>query len=68
MALHLTAHAGKTITSETLKRSLTAGRVVTLKFSLRHRPRRRVRIAWIVGTVTGAGHTRKVKLPVRPPR
>jgi Bacterial Ig domain/WD40-like Beta Propeller Repeat len=68
VSLHLTARAGKTFNSKTLKRSLTAGRVVALKFSLRHRPRRRVRIAWIVGTVSGAGHMRKVKLPVTPPR
>src|SRR5262249_49981192 len=68
LSLHLTAHAGKTFNSKTLKRSLKAGRVATLKFTLRHRPRRRVRIAWIVGTVSGAGHTRKVELPVTPPR
>jgi hypothetical protein len=64
VSLHLTAHAGKTLNSRTLKRSLKAGRVATLRFTLRHRPKRRVKIAWIVGTVSGAGHSRKVKLPV----
>jgi hypothetical protein len=68
ISLHLTARAGKRFNSKTLKRSLKAGRVATLKFKLRQRPRRRVRIAWIVGTVSGAGHTRRVKLPVRLPR
>jgi Bacterial Ig domain/WD40-like Beta Propeller Repeat len=68
VSLRLTARAGRTFTSKTVKRSLTAGRVVTLKFTLRHRPRRRVKIAWIVGTVTGAGHRRTVRLPVRLPR
>jgi hypothetical protein len=68
LSLHLTARAGKTFNSKTLKRTLKAGRVVKLKFKLRHRPRRRVRVAWIAGTVSGAGHARRFKLLVTPPR
>jgi hypothetical protein len=70
LTLRLVIHlrGKKTARSPRVKRTLAADHVVTLRLALKHRPRRAMRIAWIEGTVRGAGGSRKVKLPVRLPR
>jgi hypothetical protein len=53
---------GRIIDGRRLSRTLAAGAVMRLR--LRGPQRRRVRTAWVRGTVTGAGGRRTVKMPV----
>jgi Bacterial Ig domain/WD40-like Beta Propeller Repeat len=68
LRLQVRLRGGTTKRSPRLRRALGAAQAVTLRLALAHKPKRRERIAWIVGTVRGAAGSRSVKLPVRLPK
>ena len=51
------------------KRTLVAGRVLSLRLRLPTKPKGKLKTVWITGIVrNAAGESRSVKLPVRLPR
>jgi Big-like domain-containing protein/WD40 repeat protein len=68
LRLQVRLRGGTTKRSPRLRRTLAPARAVTLRLALAHKPKRRERIAWIVGTVRGPAGSRKVTVPVRLPR
>ena len=68
LRLQVRLRGGTTKRSPRRVRAIGDGQVVTLRLALAHRPKRRPRIAWIVGTVRGAAGSRPVRVPVRLPR
>jgi hypothetical protein len=68
LRLQVRLRGGRTVRSKRLVRTLAEGQVATLRLALAHRPKRRPRIAWIVGSVRGAAGSRPVRVPVRLPR
>ena len=59
----------RTLRGTIVRRSIVAGRVVSLRLRLPSKPRAALKTVWITGTVRNAGGLRRtVKLPVTLPR